>query len=132
MFATFIDGDCSDTYHHKNTANHGLVFLCGGVNFDFNYLSNEAFLYNPNTETIQEHSSYLQTNTPSKSPQSRKRRIGNNLMGARFERLSCMKTQRYSHMGVYFRTGKLKYIYILGGRTEGDITINKCEKYSFE
>lgn len=38
-------------------------------------------------------------------------------MGSKFDRLPYMKTKRYSHMGVYYRVGKLKYIYIFGGRT---------------
>lgn len=39
MYATFVDSDCAETYSSKNTINSGLVFLCGGVNFDFNHLS---------------------------------------------------------------------------------------------
>ena len=41
-----------------------------------------------------------------------------------------MRNKRYSHMGVSFKAGKLGYVYILGGRTENDETLNKCEKYS--
>ncbi len=41
-----------------------------------------------------------------------------------------MRNKRYSHMGVFFKAGKLGYVYIFGGRTENDETLNKCEKYS--
>lgn len=47
----------------------------------------------------------------------KQRRIGNNLMGSKFERLSMMRNKRYSHMGVFLKAGKLGYVYIFGGRT---------------
>ena len=34
-------------------------------------------------------------------------------------------------MGVFVRAGKLSYIYVMGGRTENDLIISKCEKYCF-
>lgn len=47
----------------------------------------------------------------------KQRRIGNNLMGSKFDRLAFMKYRRYSHMGVHYKAGKLGYIYVFGGRT---------------
>ena len=47
-------------------------------------------------------------------------------MGINFEKLALMKTKRYSHMGVYLRAGKLSYVFVFGGRTEGDTIIKKC------
>lgn len=69
-------------------------------------------------------------NTPHKNEKNatlkKQRRIGNNLMGSKFERLAFMRSKRYSHMGVYFRMGKLGYVYVFGGRTENDETLSKC------
>jgi hypothetical protein len=68
-----------------------------------------------------------------KNPNSainKKRNLGNNLMGSKFERLALMKTRRYSHMGVHYKAGKLSYIYVFGGRSDCDETMSKCEKYS--
>lgn len=68
-------------------------------------------------------------NTPQKGDKStpnKKRRIGNNLMGSKFEKLPFMKYKRYSHMGAYCKTGKLGYVYIFGGRSEDDQTIPFC------
>lgn len=35
-------------------------------------------------------------------------------------------------MGVFLKTGKLGYVYVIGGRTENDSTSAKCERYSIE
>lgn len=96
MFATYIS---------SNT-----IFLCGGANYNFDHVSNEAFFFKINTEN--HHMA-----TPSKSRVKNERRIGNNLMGSKFDRLSFMKNKRYSHMGVFLKVGKLGYIYVMGGRT---------------
>lgn len=93
MFATFI---------RSNT-----IFLCGGVNYEFEHVANEAFLY-----------STKEVSSPSKI--RKERSIGNNLMGTRFERLALMKESRYSHMGVFMKAGKLGYIYVMGGRSKSD------------
>lgn len=93
---------------------YNTVFLCGGVNYGFDNVSNEAFLYYVKDDPVN-------LNTPQKPDKGnsfkKQRRIGNNLMGSKFERLCCMKTKRYSHMGVFFRAGKLGYVYVFGGRT---------------
>jgi hypothetical protein len=101
MFATFVK--------------YNTIFLCGGINFNLDNVSSEAFYYYTkydNTTTV---------NTPSKPDKAvslkQKRKIGYNLMGTKFERLAMMKTRRYSHMGVHYKAGKLSYVYVLGGRT---------------
>ncbi len=43
-----------------------------------------------------------------------------------------MKQKRYSHMGAYFKIGKLGYIYIFGGRGEEEELLSSCEQYSIE
>ena len=71
MFATFI--------------RHNTIFLCGGVNFGFDNVSNEAFLF-------QVRDDQTNLNTPQKPDKSglgvvsmkKKRSIGNNLMGSKF------------------------------------------------
>jgi hypothetical protein len=63
--------------------NSNVIFLCGGVNYNFDNVSNEAFYYytqSDNPSTI---------NTPQKVERSkiitnRKRNIGYNLMGSKF------------------------------------------------
>ena len=91
MFITFISDE--------------LIFLCGGVNFTFDYFSEEAFLFRVSS-------------IESEQPQTRRKKYGNNLVGNKFEKLPCMKQKRYSHMGAFFKTGRLGYIYIFGGRDE--------------
>ena len=97
MFATYVEA--------------GQVFLCGGANYDFDHVSNEAFFFRVNQE---------QPSMLSKSRLKKERRIVNNLMGSKFDRLSFMKHRRYSHMGVHLKVGKLGYIFVMGGRTEND------------
>ena len=92
MFATYI--------------NSSMIFLCGGANYDFDHVSNEAFLYKVN-----------QDGQPLLNKSRQKKRIGNNLMGTKFDKLAFMKNRRYSHMGVYLKIGKLGYIFVMGGRT---------------
>lgn len=89
-----------------------VIFLCGGVNYDFNVISNEAFLYRANNQE--------------------QIASGNNLMGVQFEKLALMRTKRYSHMGVIYNVGKLTYVFVCGGRTEGDIILQSCERYCVE
>ena len=95
MFATFITPD--------------LIFLCGGANYDFDHVSNEAFFFKVNADH--------QNVQLSKSRMKKEKRIGNNLMGNKFDKLAYMKNRRYSHMGVYLKVGKLGYVYVMGGRT---------------
>jgi hypothetical protein len=59
-----------------------------------------------------------------------RRKKGNNLVGNKFEKLSPMKQKRFSHMGAYFKIGKLGYIYVFGGRGEDEEPISACEQYS--
>ena len=35
-------------------------------------------------------------------------------------------------MGVFFKTGKLGYIFIFGGRGENEELLSSCEQYSLE
>lgn len=35
-------------------------------------------------------------------------------------------------MGAFFKTGRLGYIYIFGGRDEEDQLLSSCEQYSIE
>lgn len=51
-------------------------------------------------------------------------------MGTRFEKLPFMHVRRYSHMGAVMSIEGLKYVFVFGGRTEGDQIIPQCEKYS--
>lgn len=105
--------------------NKNMIFLCGGVNYDFDNVSNEAFLYRVHQKS--EESAKL----PEMGRNKKKEKgIGNNLMGINFEKLAPMRTRRFSHTGVYYQAGKLGYIYALGGRTDNDVIIKKCEKYS--
>jgi hypothetical protein len=53
-------------------------------------------------------------------------------MGNKFEKLPPMQHKRFSHMGAYFKTGKLGYIYVFGGRDEKEELLNSCEQYSIE
>lgn len=46
--------------------------------------------------------------------------------------MPCMKSKRYSHMGAFFKTGRLGYIYIFGGRDEEDQLLASCEQFSIE
>lgn len=77
------------------------IFLCGGINFDFDFVSNEAFIYNTQAMEL----SGVKNN-----------KLGNNLMGSKFEKLPFMATKRYSQMGVVYSVGLLKYVYVFGGR----------------
>ena len=43
-----------------------------------------------------------------------------------------MKSKRYSHMGAYYKVGKLSYVYVMGGRTENDQVLKSCERYSIQ
>jgi hypothetical protein len=43
-----------------------------------------------------------------------------------------MKQKRYSHMGAFFKTGRLGYVYVFGGRDEEDQLLSSCEQYSIE
>lgn len=97
MFITFISDE--------------LIFLCGGVNYAFEYFSEEAFLFRVSS---------IDTEQP------RRKKYGNNLVGNKFEKLPCMKQKRYSHMGAFFKTGRLGYIYIFGGRDEEDQLLDTC------
>jgi hypothetical protein len=81
------------------------IFLCGGINYQFDYVSEEAFLFRVASITNEE-------------PQARRKKGANNLVGNKFEKLPWMKEKRYSHMGAFFKMGKLSYIYVFGGRGE--------------
>lgn len=35
-------------------------------------------------------------------------------------------------MGVIYNVGKLTYVFVCGGRTEGDIILQSCERYCVE
>ena len=52
------------------------------------------------------------------------------MLGNKFEKLNCMRQKRFSHMGAYFKIGKLGYIYVFGGRNEREELLNSCEQYS--
>lgn len=91
MFITFISDET--------------IFLCGGVNAKFDYFSDEAFFFRVSSIANEE-------------PQSRRTKGGNSLMGNKFEKLPHMHHRRFSHMGAFFKTGKLGYIYVFGGRNE--------------
>lgn len=43
-------------------------------------------------------------------------KLGNNLIGSKFDKLPFMSNKRYSHMGVVYSIGLLKYVYVFGGR----------------
>jgi hypothetical protein len=106
-----------------------IIFLCGGVNYNFDNVSNEAFYYYTKSDNLSS------LNTPQKMERGgktimKKRKVGENLMGSKFEKLALMKTKRYSHMGVFYKAGKLGYIYVFGGRSENDEAMTRCEKYS--
>lgn len=92
---------------------HEKILLCGGVSYDFDHISSEAFLFDSRSD----------------APAGTKK-LGNNLMGTRFEKLPFMHVRRYSHMGVVMTIESLKYVFVFGGRTEGDQIIQACEKYS--
>lgn len=62
MFITFIEDET--------------IFLCGGVNYEFDYVSEETFFYRVNK------SEELQLNSP--AIKRSKRAIGNNLVGTKF------------------------------------------------
>lgn len=53
----------------------------------------------------------------SRADQLQQKKLGNNLMGTRFEKLPFMNSRRYSHMGVVMTVDSLKYVYVFGGRT---------------
>lgn len=89
------------------------IFLCGGVSYDFDNISSEAFLFDSRSEQM-----------------AGTKKLGNNLMGTRFEKLPFMHVRRYSHMGVVMTIESLKYVFVFGGRTEGDQIIPHSEKYS--
>lgn len=102
MFTTFISPEA--------------IFLCGGVNYNFDYVSEEAFLFR------------LASITQNPPP----RRKGYGLVGNKFEKLPCMKRKRFSHMGAHLRIDKLSYVLVFGGRDEDEELLNSCEQYSVE
>lgn len=95
------------------------IFLSGGVNYQFDYVSEEAFLFRVASIANEE-------------PQARRKKNCNNLVGNKFEKLNCMKHKRYSHMGAYFKINKLGYIFVFGGRGEDEELLTSCEQYSIE
>lgn len=57
-------------------------------------------------------------------------KLGNNLMGSKFEKVSFMHNKRYSQMGVVYSVGLLKYVYVFGGRGVNNELLKDCEKFS--
>ena len=88
------------------------IFLCGGVSHDFDFVSSESFIFDTGVQKMGSH------------------KLGNNLMGSRFDKLPFMSSKRYSHMGVVYSVGLLTYIYVFGGRGSNDELMPECEKYS--